>query len=213
QLVQHGFHGRVERDSGSNSRHVPTVDESRNNINNYLDDVLGRMYGDMGEYDLSAESTSKAYQLRDRASDKEKFFIYASYDINVTGDLEKAQQTCKLWAQTYSREVNPHAFLSGIIYPPSGKYEEVVEEGKKAIVLDPDFAIGYAILAFGYEYLNRLGEAENTLQRASDRKLEIPDFVVQRYDIAFLRGDQAEMEREASLGQRTSGAEDWIASH
>jgi tetratricopeptide (TPR) repeat protein len=103
--------------------------------------------------------------------------------------------------------------LSGIIYPPSGKYEEVIEEGKKAIELDPDFAIGYAILAFGYEYLNRLGEAENTLQRASDRKLEIPDFVVQRYDLAFLRGDQAEMEREASLGQRTAGAEDWIAGH
>jgi serine/threonine protein kinase/tetratricopeptide (TPR) repeat protein len=175
--------------------------------------ALGRMYGDMGEYALSAESTSKAYQLRDRASDKEKFFISASYDISVTGDLEKAQQTCKLWAQTYSRELNPHGFLSGIIYPPCGKYEEVVEEGKKAIELDPDFAIGYAILAFGYEYLNRLGEAENTLQRASDRKLEIPDFVVQRYDIAFLRGDQAEMEREASLGQRTSGAEDWIAGH
>jgi tetratricopeptide (TPR) repeat protein len=175
--------------------------------------ALGRMYGDMGEYALSAESTSKAYQLRDRASDKEKFFISASYDIEVTGDLEKAQQTCKLWAQTYSREVNPHGFLSGIIYPPSGKYEEVIEEGKKAIELDPDFAIGYAILAFGYEYLNRLGEAENTLQRASDRKLEIPDFVVQRYDLAFLRGDQAEMEREASLGQRTAGAEDWIAGH
>ena len=61
----------------------------------------------------SAESTSKAYQLRDRASDREKFFITATYDLQVTGNLEKAQQTCELWAQTYPRDANPHGFLSG----------------------------------------------------------------------------------------------------
>jgi tetratricopeptide (TPR) repeat protein len=56
---------------------------------------LGRLYGNLGEYALAAESTSKAYQLRDRASDTEKFFITASYDIDVTGNLEKAQQSCE----------------------------------------------------------------------------------------------------------------------
>ncbi len=59
--------------------------------------------------------------------------------------------------------------------------------------------------------LDRLEEAENALQRASERKLEIPDFLVQRYEIAFLKGDQAGMEREAALGSRKSGAEDWIS--
>ena len=54
--------------------------------------ALGLMYGDMGESALSVESTSKAYQLRDRASDREKFFITASYELHVTGNLEKAQQ-------------------------------------------------------------------------------------------------------------------------
>src|SRR5271157_357359 len=63
--------------------------------------MLGRMYGDIGESALSAESTSKAYQLRDRASDREKFFITASYDLQVTENLEKAQQTCEAWAQAY----------------------------------------------------------------------------------------------------------------
>ena len=175
--------------------------------------ALGRMYGDMGEYALSAESTSQAYQLRDRASDKEKSFISASYDMQVTGDLEKAQQTCELWAQAYPRAVVPHAFLSGIIYPVFGKYEKAVEEGQKAIELDPDFAIGHNILALSYQYLDRMGDAENTLQRASDRKLEIPDFIVERYDLAFLQGNQAEMEKEASLGRRVSAAEDWISAH
>ncbi|MBZ5722900.1 MAG: protein kinase [Acidobacteriia bacterium] len=174
---------------------------------------LGRMYGDMGEYALSAESTSKAYELRERASDNEKSFISASFDMQVTGNLDKAQQTCELWMQAYPRATPPHTFLSGIIYPVFGKYEKAVEEGKKAIALDPDFAVGYAVLEFSYEYLDRLGEAENILQQAAERKLEIPDFLVQRYDLAFLKGDKAGMEREAGLGQRTPGAEDWISDH
>ena len=77
------------------------------------------MYGDMGEYAISAESTTRAFQLRDRASDRERFFISASYDMTVTGDLEKAQQTCQMWAHTYPRDTGPHSFLAGIITHPS----------------------------------------------------------------------------------------------
>ena len=174
---------------------------------------LGRMYGDMGEYVLSAESTSRAYELRDHTSDNEKFFISASYDMQVIGNVDKAQQTCELWVQAYPRTMSPHAFLSGIIYPVFGKYEKAVEESRKTLDLDPDFAIGYNNLALSYAYLGRLGEAGNALQRASERKLEIPDFLVERYDLAFLSGDKPGMEREATLGQRTSGAEDWISDH
>jgi eukaryotic-like serine/threonine-protein kinase len=171
---------------------------------------LGDMYGALGESALSAEGTSKAYQLRDRASDAEKFFITASYDLRVTGNLEKAQQTYELWAQTYPRDMRPHGFLS-TIYIVTGKYEKAVEESKKAIELDPDFAIAYGNLAFSYQNLDRLGESENVLQRAFERKLEVPDFLVARYDIAFLRSDKAGMEQEVALGQGKSGAEDLIS--
>jgi DNA-binding winged helix-turn-helix (wHTH) protein/tetratricopeptide (TPR) repeat protein len=174
---------------------------------------LGRLYGDLGESALSAESTAKAYQLRDRASDPEKFFITASYDLQVTGNLEKAQQTCELWEQTYPREMIPHALLPGIIYPVSAKYESAVEEAKKAIQLDPDFAIGYDILGYSYTYLNRLDEAENALQRAAERKLETPDFFVLRYFIAFLKSDAAGMERAVALAQGKPKVEDWISNH
>ena len=173
---------------------------------------LGRMYGDIGDSALSAESTAKAYQLRDRASDREKFFITASYDLQVTGNLEKAQQTCEAWAQTYPREVNPHGFLGGIIYPIFGKYEKAVEESKKAIELDPHFPIGYGILAFAYIALDRLGEAENAFQRAAEHNLEIPDFSVGRYEIAFLKGDLAGMEREVVRAQGKSGTEDLLSN-
>ncbi len=130
----------------------------------------------------------------------------------MTGNLEKAQQTCELWAQIYPRDALPHDYLAAI-YRVLGKYDKGVEEGKKAIGLDPDFAFGYTLLALEYKFLDRLGEAENILQRASDRKLQIPDFLVQRYDLAFLKGDQAGMERAVALGQGKSGAEDWISDH
>jgi tetratricopeptide (TPR) repeat protein len=172
---------------------------------------LGRMYGDTGEADLSAASTSTAYQLRDRASDAERFFITASYDTQVTGNLEKAQQTCELWAQTYPREALPHDMLAGLIYPILGKFEQAVEEAKKAVELDPDFAIGYGLLAKRNIDLERLLEAENTLQRASDRKLEIPNFFFTRYEIAFLKADQAGMEREMVVSHGKSGTEDEIS--
>jgi len=174
--------------------------------------ALGRMYGDIGESLLSAVNTSKAYELRDRASDQEKFFISLSYDLQVTGNLEKGQQTCALWVQAYPRAWVPHGLLSGDIYPATGKREESVEEAKIALDIDPGFSIGYLNLATGYMALERLDEAENTLQRASERKLEIPDFFVLRYVIAFLKGDKVGMEREAALARERRGVADWMSN-
>ena len=64
---------------------------------------LGFAYSGSGESVLSAESTTKAWQLRDRVSDRERFFIDFIYDRQVTGNLEKAYQTLELWSQTYPR--------------------------------------------------------------------------------------------------------------
>ncbi len=158
---------------------------------------LGDMYGQMGESDLSAENISKAYQLQDHASDAEKFFIGAGYDIRVTGNLEKAEQTCLAWAQTYPRQMPPHGLLAGVIYMGLGRYEDAIEQNKKAIELEPDAAIVYGSLADNYIFLNRLNEAENALL-TGERKLDTAGFSLTRYDIAFLKGDQAGMLREAA---------------
>ena len=174
--------------------------------------ALGRMYGDIGESILSAKNTSKAYQLRDRASDQEKFFISVTYDLQVTGNLQKAQQTCDLWVQAYPRAWLPHALLSGGIYPQLGKYEKSVEEAKIALGIDPDFSIGYSILTASYLALERTAKAENTLQQAFERKLEIPDFYVQRFVLAFLRDDKTEMEREAAQSREKPDVEDWMSN-
>ena len=174
--------------------------------------ALGRMYGDIGETALSAENTSKAYHLRDRASDQERFFISLTYDLQVTGNLEKAQQTCDLWLHAYPRAWLPHGLLSGGIYNTLGKYEKSVEEAKIAISIDPDFSIGYSILAGSYLALGRTGEAESTLQQAFDRKLDIPDFHVQRYVIAFLKDDKTGIERKADQSQEKPGVDEWMSN-
>ena len=151
--------------------------------------ALGLMYGATGESALSAENTSKAYQLRDRASDRERFFISATYYSWVTGNLEKAQQTCETWVQVYPAEITPHTYLSGFIYPAFGKYEQTIAEARKAIELDPDLGVGYLNLGYGYLNVARLAEAESVVRTATERKLEFPYLAILRFDIAFLKAD------------------------
>ncbi len=157
--------------------------------------MLGHSYGELGESDLSAEYLGKAYTLRDHASDAERFFITVSYDLRATGNLENGVQTCEVWAQAYPRDPQPHAFLGGFIYPVFDKFEMSVDENVRAIELDPDLVFPYFNLAGSYIYLDRLGDAEKALQRASERKLYISDSSAMYYGIAFLKSDEAEMER------------------
>jgi serine/threonine protein kinase/tetratricopeptide (TPR) repeat protein len=171
---------------------------------------LGFTYGLLKQPALSAESSKKAYELRGRASDREKFFIAATYETRVTGNLEKALQTCELWVQAYPREKLPYGILGAFVYPTLGKYDKGVEIAKQLVKLDPDFAIGYLQLAFNSQWFGDLGQAEKTLQRASDRKLELLELAGQRYDMAFLKGDQAGMDREAALAQVQSPPNDMV---
>ena len=171
---------------------------------------LGFVYGLLGQYELSAESNKKAYELRDRASDREKYFIAATYETQVIGDLETALQTCELWLQAYPRDKPPHGILGAFLYPTFGKYEKGVEVDKQMVELDPDFAVGYLQLAFNTQFAGRPDEAEEILRRAAERKLEIPEIAVQRYDIAFLKGDRAGMDREAALAQKQTPVDDLV---
>ena len=173
---------------------------------------LGRAYADLDESDLAAESTGRAWQLRDRASDREKFFIAAGYETLVTGNLERARQTCEAWAQTYPRDATPHALLSGYGNKVTGQFEKAAAEARRAIELDPDFAMEYYNLAVNHVYLNRLAEAEDILRSAARRGLNNDELVMLAYDIAFLRNDRTGMEREAARGRGRSGAENWISS-
>jgi serine/threonine protein kinase len=126
----------------------------------------GRMYGDIGEPGLAAEPLRKAYDLRDHASERERYFISANFHLQVTGDLEKAVQDCELWKQAYPREVFVHSMLAGLIYPTLGQYEKALAEGTEANRLNPNFAFGYSTRVWAYIALNRLEEATVTYHQA-----------------------------------------------
>jgi len=128
----------------------------------------------------------------------------------VPRNLELARQTLESWVQQYPGDLMPHGFLSGLVSPGTGHHERAVEEGHKAIELDPDFSIGYFNVAFAYLYLNRLSEAEALLGKASQRQIEVVQFSLIRYFIAFLRGDTAAMEREVTQRRAKSHAQGWF---
>src|SRR5258708_32113729 len=107
---------------------------------------LALAYSDIGDSVLSAESTTKAWQLRDHVSDREKFFIDWTYDRQVTGNLEKAYQTLELWFQTYPRGETPsvQSFLGGLATHGTGRFERAIEASQKEIAADPRFGPSYA---------------------------------------------------------------------
>jgi tetratricopeptide (TPR) repeat protein len=174
---------------------------------------LGLLYYGHGESVLSAESTTKAWQLRDRVSDRERFFIDFTYDRQVTGNLEKAYQTLELWLQTYPRgpEPGPLGLLGGISTHGTGRFERVIEASEKEIVAKPDTIYGYLNLAEGHFYLDHFPETESALQRAADRKLKEPFYaLLMRYNIAMLKGDKDQMDRIVLLARGKPGAEHMV---
>jgi serine/threonine protein kinase len=165
--------------------------------------TLGRTYSDLGESELGAQYTTKAYELRDRVSDQENLYIAFNYHRQVTRNLELARQTLESWAQKYPNDLHPRGFLSGFVSPGSGHYEKAVKEGLKAIDLDPNFSIGYENVSWVYLYLNRPLDAEEMLRKAADRKIDAVRLSLIRYAIAFLRGDNQAMERVVTERRKT----------
>jgi serine/threonine protein kinase len=175
---------------------------------------LGLSYVAMDESALSAESATRAWQLRDRVSDRERFFIDWIYDRQVTGNLEKAFQTLELWSQTYPRRgdaANPQDLLGGISTHGTGRFERAIDASLEGIAADPDFPLAYDNLAMAYFFTDRFPEAESTLQRASTRKVDTQVSHVLRYNISVLEGDQEQVDRAVDLARRRGVAEHWMA--
>jgi serine/threonine protein kinase/tetratricopeptide (TPR) repeat protein len=156
---------------------------------------LGVSYDNMGQTVRGAESIRKAYELRERASDREKFNITAQYERAVTGDLEALQKTCELWVQTYPRDVVPLVMLQGT-YREWGEYDKSLAASQQAVKLNPESSILYGNLVQGYLENNRLDEARAAAQEAQAHNLDsqIHHYL---YEIDFLQHNAAGMEHEA----------------
>jgi eukaryotic-like serine/threonine-protein kinase len=164
---------------------------------------VGFIYSGMGESALAKPSTLKAYQLRDRASDVERFYIETLYDRDVTGNLEREQRTLETWADTYPRDARPRGLSSGFVTTGTGKYDLAIAEADKAIALDPDLTPAYSNKAFNQLFLNRLDDALVTVGRATQRKLEAGEFLLVQYFAAFLKGTNDEFRRMGTTARKS----------
>jgi tetratricopeptide (TPR) repeat protein len=164
-------------------------------------------YFDLNEVVRGAEYSRKAYELRNKISERERFTIETIYYSNATGELEKAAQTYELWLQTYPGEERAYRRLASVSYT-LGNWEKALEELREALRLEPNIALNYFNLGWVYMALNRLDEAEAMYKQAEERKLETEDLLLYRYWLAFVKGDAAQMAHMVSGAMGKPGTED-----
>jgi eukaryotic-like serine/threonine-protein kinase len=157
--------------------------------------TLGQVEMNQGEPTLSAQYTRRAYDLRDRASEAEKFYIDTHYFENVNRDEEKAEQAYELWTQTYPRDGIPLNNL-GVLHQMLGEWDKALELGRQALKTGEPESIYYTQVATSYVALGRYDEAKAIIKEANDRKLDVPLFHRALYYVAFAQNDTSAMQHE-----------------
>ena len=148
-------------------------------------EALGISYSNLREPGLATDNLRKAYDLRDKVSEREKFRISGSYYLLATGELEKAIQTYELWAQTYPLNSEPFGNL-GVDYTYLGQYEKAITVSLEDLRLNPGSAAAFTNLVGLYPAVNRLDEAKAKYQQAIAHKVDNPFLHGNRYGVAFL---------------------------
>jgi serine/threonine protein kinase/tetratricopeptide (TPR) repeat protein len=154
--------------------------------------AVGDDYYNLGELGRAREYYTKAFQLREHASEREKLSIAADYYRNVTGELDKAAQTYQEAIESYPRRAGAYGNL-GNAYSEQGQYEKAAEITRRALRLAPDSSLAYANLTNFTLALQRSDEARQSIHEAQARKLD--DFIFHNalYTLAFLGADSAAM--------------------
>jgi predicted Zn-dependent protease len=174
---------------------------------------LAISYDHIGENEKSAFYQSRAYDLRDRVSEREKLLITSSYHWLVTGDSEKETETYQLWREEYPRDYLPPQFLGDNDWSYLGQYEQAAELLKQAWQLEPKQPNSPRSLAYCYLGLNRVQEARALLDRLVDEKYDTWSVHAARFTTAAMQGDKATLEAEGrwSAAQPTAtNLADWI---
>jgi len=168
--------------------------------------ALGTSYNNIAEPSLAAEYGQKAYELRDRASEREKLYIDSHYYNFVTGDLEQSEKSYRAWAQSYPRDEIPYTNL-GSIDSLLGRYEEGLAQSQAAFRLNPS-GLNYSNLASAFITANRLDEARATAEQAQEKKLDSIYLRLAFYQLCFLKNDAAGMAQHAAWATGKPGGED-----
>jgi serine/threonine protein kinase/Tfp pilus assembly protein PilF len=165
--------------------------------------TLGVCYSNQFEGKKGEDSIKKAFLLKERASERERFYISAHYYDNVGGETDKAIATYEQWRQTYPRDTTPADNLA-LAYRAVGQHEKGLAVASEALRLDPKDSYAFEWVASSYLALNRQEEARTVAERAEAQKADSASTHQVLFDLAFLRGDQAGMDREVAWAKGTS---------
>jgi serine/threonine protein kinase/Tfp pilus assembly protein PilF len=155
---------------------------------------LSMAYSNQGQLDLAAEYAAKAYALRERVTEREKFDIASNYHSLSTGDLIQAIEVVELWRQTYPRDYGPRARLSSL-YRLVGDVEKALSASREANQLNPRAYVPYVNMGTSLVKLNRFDEARVVIDEALALQLATMTSRRDLYQIAFLNGDTATMKQ------------------
>jgi serine/threonine protein kinase/tetratricopeptide (TPR) repeat protein len=158
---------------------------------------MGAVYSNLGELRLSEENAQRAFDLRDRTSELEKFYITAHYYQSVTGDVQKSIENYELWIQTYPRDWTPRNNVAGD-YQDIGEFQKALAQGLECLRLQPNDVLPYQNVIGSYIRLNQLEEAKAIYKQAVEKKLDTMVGHSQRFNIAYLEGDTQEMDRQVA---------------
>ncbi len=167
-------------------------------------DRLGVDCYDAMKFTSAAENFRKAFALREHVSQRERFHIESRYYHFVTGDLEKTLGVYQQWEREFPRDSVPHTG-AGMIHSALGRYEKAASELQEALRLNPNVAYNYTNLAQTLLNLDRRQEVRVILENMQGRNLSDPDQYLVHYQLAFLEGDMAEMQRQAALASGKAG--------
>ena len=173
---------------------------------------LGVCYSNLEQAGPASQNFQKAYELRDRVSEREMLSISALYYTFVTGELDKAMQTYELWAQAYPREYVPHGRQGRLYSSYLGQNDKAVAQTLECLRLNPGDGVCNGNLMSYNLALNRLDAAKAAYRQAMARKLERPQLHLVLYWVAFLEGDAAEMQHQVAWASGKPGAEDEMLS-
>ncbi len=171
--------------------------------------ALAAVYNNLGEATLANENARKAYDLRSRVSEREKYNISAFYYEFATGEKEKAIEAYELWKQSYPRD-SVAAINLGNCYMMLGQWEKALQVTQNAFYLEPGSAVVNTNLAWTQLALNRTDEARTTVDQALAQKLDAFYLRIAAYDVAFVRGDADTMKQQLTWAAGRRGEQDWL---
>jgi eukaryotic-like serine/threonine-protein kinase len=172
---------------------------------------LGKAYDRVGLDDLATENIKKAFKLRDRVSERERFYIDSRYYEIVTGEVEKAIQVSEQWRQVYPRDADP-AYMLCVFYRLLGRYDDALTQAREAVRLEPNSVGNHMSVAFTALVLNRLDEAKAVLDDTQARDPDSDYKLPARYLLAFLRGDAGDMQKQLAKAAGKPAVEPFLLS-